>query len=237
MLKRLLHLGILSLLLIFQTASSFAGDWTKTKEKDSVSVYQKEVPGTKIVAFKGEGVINAPLSRVASVIFDVARVGEWSSSIVESRILKWIDDLTYIEYDHVKTPFIIKDRDFVTRIHVSYDKTGVMTFDFKSVEDSSAPVTKYVRGEVVQAAYTLKSIEGGNRTFLTGELQGDPKGAIPQWIVNYYQKDWPVDTIMAMRRQVRKDNIKDADFIQAIIAGKPLKQNIACPNGCMTGSR
>ena len=67
----------------------------------------------QLIAFKGEGVIDAPTLRVASIIVDTSRATEWVESLVEARTLRQISETEYIEYDHVGTPFVMKDRDFV----------------------------------------------------------------------------------------------------------------------------
>ena len=32
----------------------------------------------------------------------------------------------------------------------------------------------------------------------------DPKGALPSWVVNLVQKAWPMNTLKALRKQVKK---------------------------------
>lgn len=209
----------ITVILLFALLPSLAFGWQKVREKDGIQVFQKPIAGTTLVAFKGEGIIEESLLRVASVLFDVARSPEWSKSIGESRILKWLDPRTYIEYDHVKTPIIIKDRDFVTRVRLDYNKDEAkMIFEYQSVEDESAPKTRYVRGHVISASYVLRAIDA-TRTYLVGELSGDPKGSLPSWIVNYYQRDWPIETIQNLRAQVKKSDIQDSPVIKAVLEG------------------
>jgi hypothetical protein len=42
--------------------------WTKIDDADGIAIYRREIPGSDAIAFKGEGIIAAPLVRVASVI-------------------------------------------------------------------------------------------------------------------------------------------------------------------------
>src|SRR4051812_47732591 len=101
---------IISILCIFAAASTppaFDGEWQKVIEKNGVTVYRKEIPNSPVFVFKGEGVINAPLIRVASVLLDFSRSKEWVENVEESRLDHWINNHEYIEYDHVGTPFIV----------------------------------------------------------------------------------------------------------------------------------
>ena len=50
---------------------------------------------------------------------------------------------------------------------------------------------------------------GPNKTDLTIEVLMDPKGYLPSWFVNIVQRDYPIDTLTALRRQTSKRNIKE----------------------------
>src|SRR5437762_3688944 len=86
--------------------------WEKIGDDDGIAVYRREVPGSPIIAFKGDGIINAPTLRVASILVDTTRATEWVDSLVEARTLRHVSETEYIEYDHIGTPFVMKDRDF-----------------------------------------------------------------------------------------------------------------------------
>src|SRR3954447_23007680 len=81
--------------------------WERISEKDGVVAYRREVPGSPLIAFRGEGVINAPILRVASVLVDNTRSTEWIDSLAEARTLRRISENEFIEYDHVKTPIMM----------------------------------------------------------------------------------------------------------------------------------
>jgi len=42
---------------------------------------------------------------------------------------------------------------------------------------------------------------------LDGVVIADPKGMIPKWMVNMFQKDWPLSTLRAIRLQVKKTDV------------------------------
>ena len=188
----------------------WAEEWKQIKNKDDILVYQKTNPDSSLLAFKGEGDVNAPIERVAAVIFDTTRAPEWIVDLEESKIVKWISKNEYIEYDHVKTPpVIMKDRDFVSLVKMNVDpKTGEMTFQYKSVVDPLVPETRHVRGNLMNTTFVLKPIAGNTKTHVMGEIYCDPKGAVPKWLVNWFQQDWPLDTFKNLRAQVTKTDIR-----------------------------
>jgi hypothetical protein len=64
-----------------------------------------------------------------------------------------------------------------------------------------------VRGEILSGLFQATSLEPDKRTELTVEVQIDPKGFIPAWIVNFFQKNWPLHTFEAIRAQAAKPDI------------------------------
>jgi hypothetical protein len=200
------------------TADESAIPWTKIDDADGVTVYRRELPGSDVIAFKGEGLVNARLVRVASVVFDTSRATEWIDSLAEARVVRRISDTEYIEYDHVSTPFVMKDRDFVTWNKLDYDPARkAITIRMRSVTDPSAPPTGYVRGELVSSTFVLTEAADGKATRVVGDVHCDPRGSIPKWIVNWFQRDWPRSTFKKLRVQVGKANIVESAPLRALV--------------------
>src|SRR5690349_8969755 len=57
--------------------------WEKIREQDGITVFRREVPGSPVLAFKGEGVVPAPIEKVATIIFDTTRAPEWVVDLAE----------------------------------------------------------------------------------------------------------------------------------------------------------
>jgi START domain len=184
--------------------------WEKIGDNDGIIAYRREVPGSPLIAVKGEGVINASIVRVASVLVDTSRATEWIDRLVESRVVRQVSETETIHYDHIGTPIVMKDRDFVTRAKLEFDSAGKkVILKMHSVTDPLAPSTDYVRGEIMQSYFIMTSIDHGTKTHMSVEVHADPKGSIAKWIVNMFQKSWPHNTISRLRTQVAKPDIKD----------------------------
>ncbi len=148
---------------------------------------------------------------MSSIIFDASRGPEWIANLKESRPLRWENPTTFIEYDHVGTPFVLKDRDFVTRASATLDPAHhSITIEYKAADVPGAPVTSFVRGEMIHAKFTLTALGSGNdsKTKVSGDIHCDPKGSVPKWIVNFFQKDWPINTFRSLRKQAKKADLK-----------------------------
>jgi hypothetical protein len=193
--------------------------WDKIGDSDGIGVYRREVPGSPLIAFKGEGYVNASIVRVASVLVDSDRAPEWVDSLTESKIIRWINETETVHYDHIGTPFVLKDRDFVSICKLTFDpgKKNV-TLKINAVKDVLAPETKYVRGELLHSSFSLTSAEHGTKTFVVAEIHADPKGSVATWIVNLFQKRWPHNTLTRLRAQVAKPDIKEHPRLKTELA-------------------
>jgi hypothetical protein len=195
--------------------------WEKLGDDDGIAVYRREIPGSPIIAFKGEGVIDAPTLKVASIIVDTSRATEWVDSLVEARTLRHVSETEYIEYDHVGTPFVMKDRDFVIDCKLDFDPAQKkVALRFHSVTDPLAPTTSYVRGELMSSAFVLTALDHGAKTHILAEIHCDPRGSVAKWIVNWFQKSWPHSTIMRLRAQAAKPDIVEQPRLKQVLTEK-----------------
>jgi len=195
--------------------------WEKIRDKDGITVYRSAVPGTAVVAFKGEGRVEAPLLRVAHVIIDPSRGTEWVASLAESRVLRRTSPFEFLEYDRFSMPLFVKERDFVSKVTVEPDVSRrTVVVRFVSVEDAAMPPnTRCVRGQLVRSVFEL-SEDGPGATRVRAEILCDPRGSLPKWLVNFFQKSWPVDTLQALRRQSVRPDVTDHPGLRALWDGK-----------------
>ena len=202
-----------------KTAPAPAPAWEKIGDSDGIGVYRREVAGSPLIAFKGEGYIDASIVRVASVLVDSDRAPEWVDSLTESKIIRWVSETETVHYDHIGTPFVLKDRDFVSTCKLEFDPSRKnVTLKINAVKDALAPQTSYVRGELLHSSFSLTSAERGAKTFVVAEIHADPKGSVAHWIVNLFQKRWPHNTMTRLRAQVAKPDIKEHPRLKTELA-------------------
>jgi hypothetical protein len=208
--RRLAGLSIALVALFVQF--SHASEWDAVDNTtDGIQIYRKEVDDTGLVIFRGVGMVEASLPLVATAIFDTARRREWIDGLASSMIIRWQDKDNFIEYDHIGLPFFISDRDFVSKVNISYDKSRKqMVFHYQPSDDHSAPHAGYIRGDLT-ATFILSYIDE-KKTKVDAQFLCDPKGWIPKWLVNFFLKDWPVTTFRNLRKEVLKDLSVDSRF-------------------------
>ena len=193
--------------------------WERVTEDAGIVVFRQEIAGSPVIAFKGVGSVDAPMSQVIAAITDTSRTTEWMDSTVEARVLRKVGPLEQIVYTHIKTPPGLTDRDFVTSARGEFDPAVKrFTVHIRSVSEPSAPQTSYVRGEIHHSSFVLTAIEGGKKTLVVTEIHADPKGSVPTFIANAFQKNWPLNTIKNLRKQSAKGDVRPSGELAAAIA-------------------
>jgi hypothetical protein len=187
--------------------------WKKTSDSDGIQIYSSKVPGTEIMALRGEGVVAAPLAKVASVIIDTTRGTEWIDSLLESKVLHKLGAHEFTEYDHMGIPFpfnpFISDRDFVSHVSMETDSLHRhVIVKYTPALDSLAPPYKNFKRGVMTCVFDIQTTDCPEETFLVAEIHCDPKGGLAAWLVNWFQGGWPETTFEDLRKEVSRPDIK-----------------------------
>jgi hypothetical protein len=204
----------LALGLVSQIASA-GQSWELVSEKDGIKVYSMEIPGSDLIAFKGVKLMQLPITKVAQVILEenVERKKEWIDMIKDFRILERGSgqQTAYSAYD---LPWPIEDRDYVIRSRLNIDnEANQIVLDLQSVEHPAAPQTLGVRAHLTHSSFKLVP-KPGHATEVTVEIQTDPKGSLPKWLVNLIQKGWPSNTLKKLEKQAARPDTMENVLIK-----------------------
>ena len=195
-------------------------EWEEIHKDDLVTVYKKEVEGSDVLAVKGVGTLNASFAKIVGVVLDAPHRSEWMEQVKGVEVLKEISPLERIAYWHLSPPWPIRDRDLVIREKVEIDPvTKTITLHMNSIEDPAYPPhSDRVRAELFDATFIATPIEGGLKTAMIAESHADPKGSIPKWVVNIYQKDMPTKSIKRLLEKVADPAVTESPLALRILA-------------------
>jgi hypothetical protein len=196
-----------SLLLVTPATADPSAKWKRINREDGITVYSKTVTGSDLVAVRGKTTIKQPLEKVLSVLMTHQRWGEWVDRMSSSKILKTISTYEYIVYQSFDMPAFVSNRDFVYRGTVTSNAKGQVILKMSSCKWKSAPETVGVRAKMMNSRYVLTP-KGNDQTHVEVEIHADPKGLIPDWLVNQLQKSWPVGTLNGVRKQASRKDVK-----------------------------
>jgi hypothetical protein len=184
-----------------------APPWEQIRVEDGVVVWKRLVPGSPIVSFKSQGLIEAPVLDILAVIDDASHATEWMDSCVEATEIERPSASESIRYSVLKSPaFIVSDRDLLVRSHIRVDPPtrSVQARSEATSDPRKPPVEGRVRMPMLTVSWTLKGVTPGV-TQVTYEVTADPGGSIPAWLVNASAKKMPFETLRQLRGQVGRD--------------------------------
>lgn len=210
---------LVTLSAFFYLMPSFADDdgWEQISEGNGITVYRKEVPGSPVIAFKGHGILPVPMLKIITVLLDESRSTNWVDKLVDAKLLSRKSKGDFVLYSHIGTPVVMKDREFITQNDVTVEpKTKTFTMTMRSVDPPNAPKTKFVRGVIMDSSFTLRAIDA-QKTYVSAEIHADPKGSVPKWIVNMFQKQWPRNTIESLWKESAKADVVEDPYYKKIL--------------------
>lgn len=218
---------IVSVLILFSSLSLFAedydglyddGKWEKLLSEDGLNVFTRKMPNSKILGFKLEGVISAPIDQIMENMRDVERNAEWTPDLAEKSTIQEISDAEAITYSRNHLSWPISDRDFVTHnklfLHKERKLLYVMT---KSIIDKRSPPRKgIVRAWLSYSNIGLRPISE-RKTYVEWTIFADPRGNIPTWLVNFYQRGFPIKFFRAVEKRAQSTNFKLRPGLQTML--------------------
>lgn len=206
--------GFLFLISILGSSSALADPppnqgWEKIRDEDGVLVHAREVEGSRILEFRGEGLVSASIAKILSVILDQDRNLEWTAMMLEGRYIKQLGPSKWEVYQRYDGPFPTSDRDFVMDLEVTLgkDKRRVDLIFTSKLLPNYPEFDCCVRANLIRSYFSFEEAPNG-QTLVISEIQLDPRGWIPKWVVNLVQKDWESDNFAGLRKQVKKEGIE-----------------------------
>ena len=184
--------------------------WDPFYSEDGIQVWRKEIPGCPLIAFRGSGTISEPIGRVLSVILDTRREAEWIDGLSEARVLRVVSASEDYEYSRIASGFfLIQDREVVSHNVLTFDRKNKRAIvDTVSIDLPDVPRSPGTVRAALEHSYMIIGAEdGGRATSFALEALFDPRGRVPKWMVNLFQKRFPVRTIRKIRAQARRPDV------------------------------
>jgi hypothetical protein len=162
-------------------------------------------------------VIDATFEDVLRTLADNAIASEWMPLVVVRRDLKQLTPASRIEYTHIDLPWPVQDRYFINEAKAEPLPGGGYHISVKSLTEPPAEYLEHdkVLGFLHFSELYLKPEANGRKTFVSIEVNTDPRGLLPKWLINLEQRSWPKKFFLGLTKQLGKqhllgDQIKDA---------------------------
>ncbi len=179
--------------------------WIKIKDENGIQVYSIAMQNTAIVKARAVAIINAPLAKIQRLVDNLPRRPQWVPYLKHSRIIEKISPAEHIEYSLFSAPWPASDRDFVYRVkrwQQQIDDQLQLSYRMHSVNHQSMPLQSgLIRGEIFSSVYRLTQISAG-KTRVELIYHADPRGWLPNWIVNIIQRAFPYKMMRNLKQQL-----------------------------------
>jgi hypothetical protein len=197
---------VLSALCLLGTSTARAQSWEEISNDDGITVWQREVPNTSFVEFRAKTTIQASIVALTAVLRDNDRKTEWLQNCSANTVIQWHGSDRAIIYNRTQSPaFFISDRDVVMDIKARL-------IPEERAMHISAEATKHPKGPEIEGVVRIPRLSGywhlvykaPQLTEVTYQMQVDPGGSLPAWLVNWASKSIPGGTLVRLRDQVKK---------------------------------
>ncbi|MEE2744242.1 MAG: hypothetical protein VYD54_10060 [Bdellovibrionota bacterium] len=215
---------ILPMMILFSFVSS-AAQWEEVYEEEGIKVWEKYIEGSSVVAFRGEAVISTNIHQLFSVLYDADHKKDFLQNVIEFRNLQIngpYEGVNYIRLGN-NIPFI-DDRDVILESKIiTLPSQKKIVVNFSNSNEAFVPLQEdTVRIPKLKGFWSFEAL-GLDKTKVFYQVESDPGGLIPKWLVNLANKRLPFNTIKKMRDLSKKDDVfkKTATMIKYFFDFKP----------------
>lgn len=182
-----------------------ASRWETITRENGIIVSIRPEPGREFPTFRGIGRVNASKWDILAMVEDADRHQEWMHKCVGSKLIDKVKAGVNIVYNRTDAPWPVKDRDIVLKTSVSVARGGKEIWArFKQTTNGKmGPVDGVVRMPTLVGHYKFVAIDE-ERTMVEYQVNADPGGRIPDFLVKQTTKDLPLHTLANMRKRMKK---------------------------------
>lgn len=204
-------LSIVTLFSIFFIAPT-QSEWKLKKNKVGIKVYTRNVQGSNFKAFKAMGELDGSVATVMAVFQDIDNLKNWMPKTKLAKQLKKINSTEEIRYLELAAPWPIANRDVINNFRFLYNpKDKSVKISVTSLHDYIPKKKGIVRIRDAEGYYLITPQANGKVKFFY-QFHSEPGGNIPSWLANTSVVEIPFQTIVNLRKEVKKKKYQGKTF-------------------------
>ena len=201
-------------------AGAAANDWEVIAERDGIVVSSRQVAGRELPQLRSVGEVAGTPYEVLAVLLDVPGYVDWLPDCVEARTVRRIGPWRSLIYTRTDVPVPVADRDVVVLNTVEFvEPPRRVRMSFQAVP---APRVARVHGVVrmtqATGSYAIEAIDA-TRSRVQYEIDADPAGAVPDWLIASQSTRNPLETLAGLRRRLEETRGQYDEFITRFPSG------------------
>lgn len=199
-----------SLLLFASNVLEANSEWRLEKDEEGIKVYLRDTAGNPVKSFKGTMMVDGSLSSIISVIDDTPSYTRWLYNCRSAKNIKRISDTQTVNYVVTDMPWPVVDRDLIVLSKLAQDPaTKRVEIKLQAAPKILAKVANMVRIEKMHGRWLLTPT-AKNKINIIYEMNIDPGGNIPKWLINSMAVDLPFNTLQKLRNIIKEDKYASA---------------------------
>jgi len=211
-----LKVSIFVLLVSFAQLLNAEASWQLDKDENGIKVYVRDSAGSAVQSFKGVVNIPARIPSIVTALEDTKSYPLFLHNCKTASDLKTVSDSESFKYIVTNMPWPVKDRDMIVHSLMSQDRnTKKVSIKMNADVKLLAQKPGLVRISQMKGSWSLVPAAKGT-VKVTYEMNVDPGGNLPKWLVNSLAVDIPFHTLRKLREQLKKpvyENAKHAVII------------------------
>jgi len=192
-------------------AAGHAADWEVVAETDGIVVSQRMVEGRRFPQLRAQAEILGTVDEVLAVLLDVPAYRQWVPDCAEATVLRRTGAWRRLIYTRTELPWPVLDREAIIDQEVFFVRASTLVkVFFRAVPAPEVPrAAGTVRTDFAEGSYTIEALDA-DHSRVTYQVEADPGGAVPDWLVRMQSRRNPLGTLSGLRRQLEQIRSRQA---------------------------
>ena len=193
-------------------------NWVLVKNCNEIQVYTQKVPDLQVKKVKVETVVVATLSQLITIFKDAENHSNWVFLSESAKIVEEIDDNNWKYYNYTDTPWPVSNRDYYTSVILIQNEIDYsITITSVAIPDYEPEIDGCVRISYIESVWVFNPIGNGS-VHISFELEVDPGGNIPAWLINFAVSKGPYNTMIGLIKELNAEKYQDVhlDYIDEL---------------------
>ena len=173
-------------------------EWELKKNKNSVKVWTRAVPGYSLKQYRAACLINADADSVFNFIIDFDKRTSWYSANTNCEVLHKSGNSEFIVYYVYAAPWPIDNRDIISKAMCNKEPDGSYLIQHSAIANYIPREKNYVRIEKATGLWKIRQIDE-NTTEVFMEGKSNAGGDVPEWLANMFVEDNPFKSLTNLK--------------------------------------
>lgn len=191
-----------SIFLLFIHIPLHAQEWTLRKNEDSIQVYTAFSENSKFKKIRADFTLRAGRKELFEKLLNADKYVDWQYKTLQSRVLQRISASEIIYYNEVDAPWPVSNRDLVIRLKIEETPHNpefrILTWSEPGIVAVKDGV---IRVPASRGEWKITELREG-KLKIRFEMQIDPGGDVPAWLVNLTSALAPYQTFLNLKKML-----------------------------------